>query len=255
MWNVAQYGLYADERKQPFFDLLSRVSLPEVSLAADLGCGSGELTATLLQRWPGARVVGVDSSPEMLAAAAAHAIPQHLSFELGDLGSWAPPEPVDLIVANASIHWVPAHEVLLPRLVNGLRPGGVLAFQVPANFSSPSHELIQTLCAAEKWAPKLGFMSERKAPVQEPAWYLAYLTNLGLSAQVWETTYLHLLQGEDPVLEWVAGSALRPVLQALVPSEQSEFRRELGAALREAYPSQAIGTIFPFRRIFAVARK
>lgn len=166
-----------------------------------------------------------------------------------------PPRSRYLIVANASLHWVGEHEVLLPRLINVLSAGGVLAFQVPANFDAPSHRLIAELCNSQRWSPKLGLLAEKKTPVQSAAWYMAYLLNLGLDSQVWETTYYHLLQGEDPVLEWTSGTALRPVLGSLTPDEQAEFRGQYAAALREAYPRQSFGTVFPFRRIFAVARK
>jgi trans-aconitate 2-methyltransferase len=255
MWSPEQYRLFSDERSVPFHDLMSRVELLEARRVADLGCGSGELTASLLKRWPEARIWGVDSSPEMIEAAAAHAVPGHLSFEVADLAAWSAPEPLDLIVANASLHWVGEHEVLLPKLVNTLGPGGVLAFQVPANFEAPSHRLIAELSQNARWSARLGMLAEKKVSVQAPGWYLAYLLNLGLSPKVWETTYYHVLQGEDPVMEWTAGTALRPVLATLDAHEQAEFKRQYAAALREAYPKQAFGTIFPFRRIFAVARK
>ena len=255
MWDVELYHRFQDERSQPFHDLLSRVHLVEPRRIVDLGCGTGELTASLASRWPSARVHGVDNSKQMIDAAGPHAVPNRVTFELGDLAAWTSSEPLDLIVANASLHWVGEHEVLLPRLINVLSPGGVLAFQVPANFDAPSHRLIAELCTSERWSPKLKLLSEKKTPVQAASWYMGYLLNLELEAQVWETTYYHLLQGDDPVLEWTSGTALRPVLGSLTPDEQAEFRAQYAAALREAYPRQSFGTVFPFRRIFAVARK
>lgn len=255
MWDPNQYSRFSDERSQPFYDLLSRVRLEAPRRIADLGCGPGNLTAVLAQRWPGAQVHGIDNSPEMLEAAAPLAQSGRLSFELADLAEWSPAEPFDLILANASIHWVPDHEILLPKLANALAPGGVLAFQQPGNFEAPSHRLLQTLCGSPRWAARLADQAKRKSPVQPPAWYLSYLLELGMSAVAWETIYYHVLRGEDPVLEWTAGTALRPVFAALDAEERAEFRGQYAAALREAYPPQDFGTIFPFRRIFVVARK
>ena len=255
MWSPEQYQMFSAERSRPFHDLVSWVPPLQARHIADLGCGSGELTATLLNRWPEARIWGVDSSAEMIQAAARHAVPGRLSFELGDLGTWHPPESLDLVVANASLHWVGEHEVLLPRLVNALKPEGVLAFQVPANFDAPSHKLIAELCQSARWTGKLGLLAEKKVPVQTSGWYLEYLINLELSATVWETTYYHVLQGPDPVMEWTAGTALRPVLATLDAEEQAEFRAQYAAVLREAYPPQRFGTIFPFRRIFVIAQR
>jgi trans-aconitate 2-methyltransferase len=255
MWSPDQYAKFGDERSRPFFDLLSRVRLEAPRRVVDLGCGPGELTAALLARWPGARVLGVDSSPEMLHKAQALAVPGRLDFVAGDLAGYRPDEPQDLVVANASLHWIEDHATLLGHLLSCLAPGGVLAFQVPANFQAPSHALLREVCAAPRWKPKLGFVAERDppSPVCEPDWYLTFLQGRGLRPEVWTTTYYHVLQGEDAVLEWVSGTALRPVLARLDEAERRGFRAEYGARLREAYPAQGFGTVFPFTRYFVVA--
>ncbi len=254
LWNPQQYGRYRDERSRPFFELLAQVDAPAAHTVADLGCGPGELTATLAEHWPDARIYGVDNSAEMLAAAEKHAIPDRLSFELGDAATWQPPAPLDLLVSNATLHWLPNHDQLLPHLVSLLAPQGVFAFQVPGNFDYPSHTILKQLRTSSRWADKLGWGADRSASSQSPAWYFELLSGLGMKVNAWETTYLHVLQGEDAVLQWVKGTALRPVISALNPEDQAEFTAEYAARLREAYPQREYGTLFPFRRIFVVAQ-
>lgn len=255
MWSPEQYGLFADERSQPFFDLTGRIEVTDARAVADLGCGPGTLTATLATRWPDARVWGVDSSPAMIEAAAARAIPDRLSFELADLAAWTAPVPLDVIVANASLQWVSDHDALLAKLASDLAPGGALAVQMPGNFEAPSHTILRELCESARWASRLGGVLGREAPVATPSYYLDRLHALGLRATVWETTYQHVLQGDDPVLEWTAGTALRPVLARLDAAEQQAFRDEYGPLLRAAYPRRSFGTLFPFRRLFFVAQR
>jgi len=249
---------FRGERSRPFFDLLAQVErMPAPAkprAVADLGCGAGDLTALLAERWPSARLWGVDSSAEMIVAAAKHAIPDRLTFVLGDLGHWTPPEPLDVLIANASLQWVPDHPALLERLTSALAPGGVLGFQVPGNFEQPSHLALEKLRSAPRWASRLEALP--RAAIESPARYLARLAELGLTAEVWETTYWHVLKGEDPVLRWTTGTTLRPLLAALDEAARSELLAEYGALLREAYPPMPfVGTPFPFRRVFAVARR
>ncbi|GAB3665495.1 methyltransferase domain-containing protein [Actinocorallia lasiicapitis] len=244
-WDPAQYALYSDERSRAFFELTARIRHDAPATVVDLGCGSGELTATLAGRWPAANVLGVDSSTSMIEKARAHAAPG-LDFETGDLTAWRPAAPVDVIVSNAAFQWVPSHVELLPRWAKYLTPGGVLAFQVPGNFAAPSHELLRATCADHGIADAL-----RWRPVLEPAGYQEILTGLGLRVDAWETTYSQLLHGPDPVLEWMKGTALRPVLAAL--DDPADFLADYAARLRAAYPPTAHGTVFPFRRIFVVA--
>jgi trans-aconitate 2-methyltransferase len=253
MWSPAQYHRYNNERSRPFFDLLAQVHLEDVRTIADLGCGSGELTLTLAERWPTSRVLGVDSSPEMISEAKAHEIPGRMTFELGDLRQWKPLAPLDLLFSNAAYQWVTDHHTLMRRLFEMIAPGGALAFQVPGNFEAPSHDLLVKLRTNAKWNSRVGEGAARHLVVQSPAWYLEFFTNLGMRVESWETTYMHVLTGENAVLEWVKGTALRPVLAALSNTEQAEFCGEYSALLREAYPARSFGTVFPFRRIFVVA--
>ncbi|MFI0451338.1 trans-aconitate 2-methyltransferase [Actinomadura sp. 6N118] len=250
IWDPAQYGVFGDERARPFAELLARVDLAAPGHIVDLGCGSGELTASLLRRWPDAKIEALDSSPEMIAAA--QGIPGKLTFSVGDVATWRPERPVDLIISNAVLQWVPTHKDLLPRWIEALAPGGRLAFQVPGNFDAPSHALLREICTSPRWRAKLGD-ALRRHPVLDPSGYLDLLSRHGCTVDAWETTYAQLLQGDDPVLEWVKGTALRPILTRLDPAETAEFLAEYGARLREAYPLAPYGTVFPFRRIFVVA--
>ncbi|MER6343434.1 trans-aconitate 2-methyltransferase [Streptomyces sp. NPDC001595] len=262
-WDPAQYLRHADHRARPFTDLLARVpGLPgEPPRIADLGCGPGNVTALLAERWPTAHVTGYDNSPQMLDRARAdHLGPTpgggRLDFQEADVRTWTPAEPYDLIVSNATLHWVPGHADRFPDWIDALAPGGTLAFQVPGNFDAPSHRLLRELADSPPWHDRL-VGTLRHDDVLTPAEYLRRLTALGCAADVWETTYVHLLPGEDPVLDWVRGTALRPVLTALAddPAAREAFVRAYRDALRRAYPATAHGTPFPFRRVFAVARK
>jgi trans-aconitate 2-methyltransferase len=255
-WNPVTYLRYGDERARPFVDLLARVGAPAPSVVVDLGCGQGELTASLARRWPRARITGVDSSATMLAAAAAHAVRGRVEFIAGDVRSWKPDEPVDLLVTNAVLHWVPGHDELLTRWAAGLAPGGWLALQVPGNFRAPTHALLAELCRSAEWSDRLAGAAPRPDAVLEPDGYLDVLAAAGLVADVWETTYLHVLTGPDPVLGWVRSTQLRPLLALLDDADAGRFTEQYAAALREAYPMRADGTtLLPFRRIFAVGSR
>lgn len=254
IWSSAQYERYAGPRARPYFDLLAAVRAPAPERVVDLGCGPGTLTATLAARWPKATVVGVDSSRDMLAAAAAHADPPRLTFVEGDLRQWEADRPVDVIVANAVLQWIPGHRDLLPRLVEQLAPGGWLAFQVPGNMSSPSHVTLREVCNLPRWRERVGHLV-RPDWIATPDEYLTDLVGLGCATDVWQTTYFHVLEDEDPVLGWVKGSALRPVLAALDGPDQEALLTTYRDRLREAYPAQPWGTVFPFRRVFAVAQR
>lgn len=255
-WDPNQYLRYADLRGRPFVELTARVGAESPSYVVDLGCGTGELTAMLAGRWPDATVCGSDSSPDMIATAQQHAIPGRLTFEVADLRGWAPDRPVDVLTANAVLQWVPGHLELLGDLAGTLAPGGWLAFQVPDNFEEPSHTLLRDLRLSARWRAQLGEGADRTAGVERPDTYLRRLLELGLDADVWQTTYQQVLQGDDAVLEWVKGTALRPVLSLLDDDgERQEFLDEYAAALRDAYPQDSFGTLFPFRRTFAVAHR
>jgi trans-aconitate 2-methyltransferase len=254
-WDPQQYRRFGGERSRPFFDLLARVGAEQPRLVADLGCGPGELTATLAQRWPGATVLGVDSSPAMIETAqAGQPAGGRLSFQLGDATSWAPDGPLDVLVANAVLQWLPGQLQVLARWAGLLAPGGWLAVQAPGNFDQPGHVIMRELAATARWRTQLdGVVLNRQAG--DPADWLGLLAGAGCEADAWETTYLHVLPGDDPVLEWYKGTGLRPVIDALPPGQAAEFIAEYGGRLREAYPARPYGTVLPFRRVFVVARR
>lgn len=263
-WDPAQYLRHAGHRARPFADLLARVpDLPgDPPRIADLGCGPGNVTALLAARWPTAHITGYDNSPEMLDKAHVdHAGPTagggRLDFAPADARTWTPAEPHGLILSNATLQWVPGHTERFVDWVSALAPGGTFAFQVPGNFSAPSHRLMRSLTHSARWKDRLADVLRHEDAVLAPEAYLDRLAGLGCAADVWETTYVHLLQGEDPVLDWVKGTGLRPVLTALAddPEAREDFLAEYRAALREAYPAGPHGTPFPFRRIFAVATR
>lgn len=253
MWDPVQYGRYSDERTRPFHELLARVGADRPERVVDLGCGDGALTATLVDRWPEATVVGVDSSESMLAAAAVRAMPR-LTFALGTIEDWRPAGPVDVLVSNAALHWVSDHQEQLPRLVGSLAPDGWLAVQVPGNGDAPSHALLAELRRSPRWRDRLGAGAGRWPDTLDPAAYVDLLARLGCTVDAWETTYAHVLAGPDPVLDWVRGTALRPVLARLSSAEVTDLETEYGELLRSAYPAEPYGTVVPFRRVFVVAR-
>jgi trans-aconitate 2-methyltransferase len=254
MWDPGQYLRFAGERARPFFDLIARVGAAEPGYVADLGCGPGNLTAALAGRWPAAEIVGVDNSPEMIAAAREEA-GQHdrLSFALGDLRDWRPGREVDVLLSNAALQWVPAHLDVVRRWPGLLAPGGWLAFQLPGNFDQPTHAILLDLVRSDRWAPLLrGVALNRQAG--SPADYLDLLAREGCSVDAWETTYLHVLPGPDPVVEWYRGTGLRPVLAALDPGHAGRFLAEYSERVTKAYPAAPYGTVLPFRRVFVVAQ-
>jgi trans-aconitate 2-methyltransferase len=255
-WDPDRYLTYADERGRPFTELMGRVEAHEPDVVVDLGCGPGNLTRLLAERWPGADVTGLDSSPEMIATAQEGGGP--VRFELADLREWETrtrDEPVDVLVSNATLQWVPGHLDLLPALVAAVAPGGWLAFQVPGNFDEPSHAIRAALAAEAPYAAHTAGVPTPAA--HDAATYLRALAALGCAVDAWETTYLHVLQGEDPVFTWVSGTGARPTLQALEaadPALRSCFEEEFRRRLRAAYPPEPFGVVLPFRRVFVVAR-
>jgi trans-aconitate 2-methyltransferase len=248
IWDPDVYTRYADERSRPFFELVGRIAATAPRKVADLGCGTGELTATLARRWPEAEVHGIDSSAAMIAKAPRG---DRLTFAVQAVADWQGGPDVDVIVSNALLQWVPEHRDLLDRWVAELPQDGWLAFQVPGNFDAPSHQIIRELCRT-RWKDELAD-TIRDAPVADPVGYHAQLTALGCEVDAWETTYVHLLPGS--VLEWVKGTALRPMLDRLDAERQAAFLADCGRMLDEAYPPGPYGTAFPFRRVFVVARK
>ncbi len=252
MWVPQCYLSRGVERARPFHDLIAQVGADAPGTVVDLGCGPGNLTAMLAERWPDATIIGVDSSAEMV-----HAARQIGGIDVvhADLREWEPPSPVGVLVSNAVLQWVPDHLELLPRLAGWLAPGGWFGFQVPGNFGEPAHVLLRELSDSPAWRDRVGPGRVARAAIHEPVEYFEALAGLGLRADVWETTYLHVLQGDNAVLDWMTGTALRPVLAALDPDEAAAFIAEYGDELRKAYPRRPYGTVLPFRRFFAVAQR
>jgi trans-aconitate 2-methyltransferase len=250
-WDPTQYHRYADQRARPFFDLLAQVKAESPSTVIDVGCGSGELTISLARRWPQAAVRGLDSSPEMIERAPQG---QGVVYALADARE-LDASGTDVLVSNALLQWVPGHLSLVGKWAAQLNPDGWLAFQVPANFDAPSHRLMRELADSPQWRAHLGGAVGRPTPVAEPAQYLELLTSHGMQVDAWQSEYLHLLDGKDPVLEWMRGTGLRPVLAALDEEQVAQFSAEYADLLRVAYPPQPYGTVFGFTRTFVVAHK
>ena len=251
-WSPATYLQYAGERGRPFVDLVAAVTT-EPRTIVDLGCGPGQLSEVLRTRWPDADITGVDSSPEMIERARRDDIEPRTTYELADIATWQPARPVDLIVSNAAFQWVPEQLDVIPRLRDYVAPGGTFAFQVPNNFGEPSHGRLRELAQDSRFVEHLGDIDGVRGV--DPQTYLELLAGDEWALDVWQTTYYHLLDGEDPVFDWVSGTGARPFLQALPDELRPVFEADYRAALRAAYPRQAYGTVLPFRRVFVVARR
>lgn len=259
-WNPGQYLSYEGERLRPALDLVARISLSAPATVVDLGCGAGNVTRVLAERWPEAAIVGVDNSRTMLAKARTEAGDVgRVRFESGDIGSWSPPAPVDLVYSNAALHWLPDHATLFPRLVRALRPGGALAVQMPRNFAEPSHTLVAEVACGARWRSRLASLVREK-PVAAPEEYLRWLDPACVAVDVWETIYLQRMPGredrEHPVVAFVSGTWLNPFLDRLASdvAARATFLDEYRERIEQAYPRERDGgTLFPFRRIFVVA--
>jgi trans-aconitate 2-methyltransferase len=273
MWDAALYLRFGGERARPFFDLLARVGAEMPRYVVDMGCGPGNLTATLAQRWPSAAVCGVDNSPQMIEKArqfvpapaprstgspdSGSVMTSHapgLSFMLDDIRHWEPQSLPDVIVSNAVLQWVPDHRELLVRWAGQLAGDGWLAFQVPGNFDQPSYVILREMATSARWRSLLRDV-ELNRQAADPADYAELLAGAGCQVDAWETTYVHILAGEDPVLEWYKGSGLRPFLAVLDADQSADFLAEYGEKIRVAYPPGPFGTLLPFRRVFTVAHR
>jgi trans-aconitate 2-methyltransferase len=253
-WRPALYQRFADERERPAFDLIQRIALDQPDFVVDIGCGAGNVTALLHARWPKARLLGMDNSPAMLTAA--RAVLPDVTFVEGDAAAWVPPEPPDLLFANAVLHWLPDHDRLFPRLLARLRPGGVLAVQMPRNYDRPSHTLMMDTAKAGAWRAKLAAQTDQPPPVAAPAFYARLMAPLTQAAEIWETDYLMRLQGDNPVVTWTRATGLRPFLEPLDEEDRKRFEADYAARIRATYPPEPDGsTLFAFRRLFIVASR
>jgi trans-aconitate 2-methyltransferase len=251
-WQPQTYLRYADIRFRAGLDLIARIPKLEYHTIYDLGCGTGHLTRILADTFPNSNVAGVDSSPEMLAEARRES--PTLDWQEGDITSWRPATPADLIYTNAALQWVPDHEILLPSLLNKLRPGGVLAMQVPRHFESPSDLGLKELVLRSQWRAKLEPLL--LAPVPPPETYWRWLSPHARNLDLWESIYLQVLDGQDPIVNFMRGTALRPFLSTLSEDEAAKFIDDYAKRMALAYPPQANGqTLFPFRRLFLIAQR
>lgn len=256
-WDPEQYLKFSDHRLRPALELLDRVPLASPRVIYDLGCGAGNVTRLLAERWPAATVHGLDNSREMLEKAAAE--PGRVHWIEADVRHWQPDEPADLLYSNATLHWVEGHHELFPRLIGFLSPGGALAVQMPLSWHAPSHRLMrETLADGGPGGQALGSHELRQAVardwVEKTEVYYDLLAGCTRSLDLWETEYLQILEGEDPVLGWVKGTGLRPILTGLDDQEREIFLAEYKRRLRAAYPVRPDGrTLYPFRRLFLVA--
>lgn len=252
-WDPSIYLKYQGERTRPAADLLAHISNEAPRSVIDLGCGPGNSTALLAARWPTAVLTGVDSDSAMLERASASGL--KATWEEADITTWQPSSPPDVIFSNAALHWLDRHEILLPRLAGFLIPGGTLAVQMPRNHAAPSHALLRDVAHTGPWAKVLAPLL-KEAPVADPEVYFRWLAPHTSSIEIWETTYLMRLSGADPVLSWVRGTVLRPILEALSERHEAAFEAAYAERLRAAYPREADGsTLFPFRRLFIVAQR
>lgn len=253
-WSPAQYLKFEDERSGPARELVAAVPNQSVKQAVDLGCGPGNSTEALLARFPEAQVLGVDNSAEMIAAARKR-LPAH-RFELADIASWQEPGPFDLILANASLQWVPAHDTLLPALARRLSDGGSLAIQMPDNLDQPTHRLMREIAAQAPWAETLRDAAQARTTLPAANWYYDLLRPLCQRVDIWRTTYHHPLQGAQAVVEWLKGTGLRPFVDPLPAEQREDFLERYAEAVAEAYPAQNDGMVLlPFPRLFIVATR
>lgn len=253
-WSAAQYVKFEDERTRPARDLMARIPNPVVAGAADIGCGPGNSTEVLRERFPHAHIVGVDSSLNMIDAARKR-LPG-MAFEVADIRQWRPEQRFDVILANAVLQWIPGHETLMPALIAMLNPGGALAVQTPDNLDQPSHRLMREIAGAGPWAAKLKDAAKARAARHGAGWYFRLLRAHASRVEIWRTTYYHPLAGAHAVVEWVKGTDLRPFIDPLDESEREAYLARYEAAIAEAYPAEADGTVLlPFPRLFFVATR
>lgn len=255
MWDVAQFLKFETERTRPFIDLMAQVTRGNTQRIVDLGCGPGNLTRRLAERWPEARVTGVDNSVEMVRAAADLAMDDRLNFEVADLADWDTAQPIDLLVSNSAWQWVTDHERLLSRCLDMLTPSGTLAVQMPCRFGTSSQTVIDDVSSDPRWVERLRGVGLHRHSVHPLTWYAEWLSQRGFEVNAWETTYLHALAGENAALQWLRGTALRPLLARLDAAEQPAYLDELGKRLLSAYPPCGNVTFFPMPRLFFVAQR
>jgi trans-aconitate 2-methyltransferase len=253
-WSATQYVKFEQERTRPVHDLVARIQNAEVLSAADIGCGPGNSTEVLRDRYPTARIIGLDSSADMIQAARKR-LP-FIAFEVADIREWRPKAPLDVILANAVLQWIPDHETLFPALMVQLKPHGTLAAQMPDNLEEPSHRLMGEVASRGPWAAKLRDAAAARTERHPADWYFRLARLHAAHVDVWRTTYFHPLAGARAIVEWLRGTGLRPFLDPLDESEGKAFLARYEEAIAKAYPAEADGTVLlPFPRLFVVAAR
>ncbi|MDK1488887.1 trans-aconitate 2-methyltransferase [Sinorhizobium sp. 7-81] len=253
-WSAAQYVKFEDERTRPARDLLAQVPDLPAGPAFDLGCGPGNSTELILERFPNSAVVGVDSDEDMLAAARKR-LPA-LRFEKADLATWVPPAETTLFFANAVFQWLPEHIEIFDRLIEALAPGGTLAVQMPDNLDEPTHRLMQETAEAPLFAQAYGGRKLRRAPPPPPSTYVERLAAKAVRVDAWHTIYHHQLASAEAIVEWVKGTGLRPYLDALPEDRRADYLAAYAEKIRTAYPPMADGRVLlRFPRFFIIATK
>jgi trans-aconitate 2-methyltransferase len=252
-WSAAQYVTFEDERTRPVRDLLAALPVIEARSAIDLGCGPGNSTELLAARFPNTAVRGLDSSPDMIAAARRR-LPQ-VQFAVGGIEGWNDAGPFDVILANAVLHWLPDHARLLPALVGRLGSGGGPAIQMPDNLDAPTHQLMREVALDGPWAPMLAEAAASRTPLGSADWYYGLLRPLCSRVDVWRTTYYHPLSGgAAAIVEWFKGSGLVPFLEPLDAASRVAYLERYTAAVERVYPALPDGSVLlPFPRLFIVA--
>lgn len=251
-WDPKTYLDFGAERTRPAAELLARIACDAPARVVDLGCGPGNSTALLAERWPSAGLEGVDSSPEMLEEAKHSGV--RARWSEADISNWNPGAKYGVIFSNATFQWLPDHKTLLPRVMTHVADGGAFAFQVPRNFNEPCHTLIHAVAQGGPWAAKLKNVRDWWN-VLEPEAYFGVLEPVASAIDIWETTYVQVLEGEDAVFRWMSGTGLRPFANALEGREREAFLAEYRRRVGEAYPQRKSGkTLYPFQRLFCIAR-
>lgn len=253
-WNATRYLAFEDERTRPSVDLLARVATAEPRACIDLGCGPGNSTELLVARYPDAAVEGLDSSPDMIEKARKRS--GNVAFSLGDVATWTPARPYDVIFANAVLQWLPDHATLLPRLVGALAPGGSLAVQMPDNLDEPSHAAMRDVARSGPWAAKLAQADAARSEIASVDDYYRWLRAAGCTVDIWRTTYIHVLAGPRAIVDWFLSTGLKPYVDPLSEQEREAYLAAYETRIAEAYPAQPDGTVLlRFPRLFMVARR
>lgn len=254
-WDAKQYLRFNDQRTRPCRELVARIAIDAPTRVIDLGCGPGNSTAVLAERWPDSGLTGLDSSPEMIAAA--RKVYPHRTWCIGDIASWVDQndQTYDIVFSNAALQWVDDHPLLFPKLLARVATGGALAIQMPANYDAPAHSIMKELAASPAWRDHFPAGGIREWHVHDLATYYDILAPIVAAVDFWQTEYQHIMADATGIVEWYKGTGLRPFLDALANDQQrADFTAQYLERIQQAYPVRKDGrVIFPFRRMFLIA--